>query len=231
MARAEVPRVDALGGRGQRLERGDVAGGEVLDVDVVAHAGAVDGVVVVAEDAELLALAHRDLGDERHQVVGDAGRVLADRPGLVRADRVEVAQQGEPHLRRRDGDVAQDLLLHHLGPAVGVGGEGAPVLGRAGLVGAVDRGAGGEDELVDVVLLHRADQREGGAEVVLVVVERLLDALADRLVAGEVDDRVEALGREQVLGLVVVAEVEGVRSGGSCRSATPSGPAPSGGRC
>ena len=37
----------------ERLERGDVAGGEVLDVDVVAHAGAVDGVVVVAEDASL----------------------------------------------------------------------------------------------------------------------------------------------------------------------------------
>ncbi len=36
--------------RGQRLERGHVPGGEVLDVDVVAHAGAVDGVVVVAED-------------------------------------------------------------------------------------------------------------------------------------------------------------------------------------
>ena len=66
-------------GGGERLERGDVAGGEVLDVDVVAHAGAVGGVVVVAEDLQLVAPADRHLGDVGHQVVGDAGRVLADR--------------------------------------------------------------------------------------------------------------------------------------------------------
>jgi hypothetical protein len=57
------------------------------------------------------------------QVVRDAGRVLADRAGPVGADRVEVAQQRDPPARLGRGDVAQDLLDHHLGPAVGLVAE------------------------------------------------------------------------------------------------------------
>ena len=62
----------------QVAQRGDVALGEVDDVDVVAHAGAVGRVVVVAEDLQPRALADRDLGDVGHQVVRRAARVLAD---------------------------------------------------------------------------------------------------------------------------------------------------------
>lgn len=42
------------------------------NVDLVSHAGDVWGVVVVAEDAKLLALADSRLGDVGHAVVGDA---------------------------------------------------------------------------------------------------------------------------------------------------------------
>ena len=54
-------------------------------MDVVAQRGSVGGGVVAAEDAQLLAPTDGDLRDEWHEVVGDALRVLADGPGLVRA--------------------------------------------------------------------------------------------------------------------------------------------------
>ena len=69
-------------------QRRDVAGGEVDDVDVVAHAGAVGRRVVVAEHAQPLAAPDRHLRDEGHQVVRDAdadprrsARSRARRPG------------------------------------------------------------------------------------------------------------------------------------------------------
>ena len=62
------------------LYRGDVTAREVDNVDVIAHARAVVGVVVIAEDAQMVAAADGDLRNERHEVVGDALRVLADEP-------------------------------------------------------------------------------------------------------------------------------------------------------
>ena len=84
-----------------------MAGGEVLDVDVVALAGAVGRGVVVAEDAQPVATTHGDLGDERHEVVGDPLRVLADRAGRVGADGVEVAQDRDAPRGVDVRDVAQ----------------------------------------------------------------------------------------------------------------------------
>ena len=55
-----------------------MAAGQVDNMDVVAHAGAVGGRVVIAKDVDLLQLADSDLGDVGHEVVGDAVGVLAD---------------------------------------------------------------------------------------------------------------------------------------------------------
>ena len=56
---------------------GDVAFGQVHDVNVVAHAGAVFGGVVVAEDVDVCSPADGHLADVGHQVVGNALRVFA----------------------------------------------------------------------------------------------------------------------------------------------------------
>ena len=75
------------------LEGAEVGVGQVLDVDVVADAGAVGRRVVGAEDGDVLALAERDLEDERDQV--RLGRVvLADRAVVGGAAGVEVAEGG-----------------------------------------------------------------------------------------------------------------------------------------
>ena len=105
LAGAQVADEEAAAGL-QLLDGADMAPGQVHHVDVVPHAGAVGGGVVVAKDVDLLQLAHGHLGDVGHQVVGDAVGVLADQAGLMGADGVEVAQHR--HVQ------AGVCLAHHL---------------------------------------------------------------------------------------------------------------------
>lgn len=60
------------------VEGGNVARGQVTNVDIVAHAGTVGGGVVIAKDLNGLELTHGNLRDIGHQVVGDTLGVLAD---------------------------------------------------------------------------------------------------------------------------------------------------------
>ena len=82
-----------------------MAYGQVYHMDVVAHARAVGGVVIVPEDPQLGKLSHCHLGDIGHQVVGDAIGVLAHGAALVGPDGIEVAQQDHVPLVVRFLDV------------------------------------------------------------------------------------------------------------------------------
>jgi len=57
-------------------------------MDIIADAGAVGRVVIIAEDHEPLPPPNRNLGDEGHKVVEDAAWVLADLARDMRADGV-----------------------------------------------------------------------------------------------------------------------------------------------
>ena len=65
--------------------------GEVNNIDIVADAGTVGRVVVVAEHGELLADAGSGLCEVWHQVLGHSEGQLADASRRVGADRVEIA--------------------------------------------------------------------------------------------------------------------------------------------
>eukprot|EP00406_Dinophysis_acuminata_P051647 CAMPEP_0179310026 /NCGR_PEP_ID=MMETSP0797-20121207/51953_1 /TAXON_ID=47934 /ORGANISM="Dinophysis acuminata, Strain DAEP01" /LENGTH=236 /DNA_ID=CAMNT_0021019745 /DNA_START=142 /DNA_END=849 /DNA_ORIENTATION=- len=121
------------------VHRADVAIGEVLDVDVVPHARAVRCVPVVPEDVDALALADGDLLHVGHEVGRDAPRALADLPGRVGADRVEVAEERHAELRVGRRRVHEDPLDHVLRPAVRVrAAQGPPLVDRL-LARLVDR--------------------------------------------------------------------------------------------
>ena len=98
-----------------------MAFGQVHHVDVVPHAGAVGGGIVVAEHVEMGPLAQSYLGDEGHKVVGGAVGRLPQQGAGMGSHRVEIAQQhhGKTGIGRRR--VQQYLLDHQLGAAVGVG--------------------------------------------------------------------------------------------------------------
>ena len=187
-----------------------MAAGQIDDVDVVAHAGAVRGGVVVAEDVHLFQLAHGHLGDVGHQVVGDAVGVLADEAGLVGTDGVEVAQQGHVQAGVRLADIGQDALGEGLGGAVGVGGgTHGEVLGDGHTGGvAVDGGGGAEHEVLAAILAHHIQDDQGAVEIVIIVFDGLGNALTHGLVGRELDDRrdVRALG-EDVLHILMLGHI------------------------
>ena len=130
------------------------------------------------------------------------------------SDGVEVAQQHRGEAGVGGAVVPQDLLDHHLGPAVGVGGGGFHVFGVGALVfGSVDRGRGGEDDLFAAVPLHGLQKGQGGVQIVAIVAQGDPDALAHRLKPGKVDHRVDLVFREGLLQRFAVGHVDGVDLG------------------
>lgn len=110
---------------------------------------------------------------------------------------VEVTEQGTVPLLERLAsllivaslsvdEVGDDVLNHGLGAAVGVGRADWAVLGDGDHVGdagsiAVDGGGGGEDNVVDVVALHGAEEGDAATDIDAVVLEGDLAGLADSL--------------------------------------------------
>ncbi len=122
--------------------------------------------------------------------------VLADRAGRVGPDRVEVAEQDRLH-PTAGGDVADDLLAHVLRPPVGALGAGRRILGdRNDRRLPVDGARRGEHQPPHPRVGHHLQQRDGRAQVVVVVRERLLDRLPHRLVGREVDHLVDTVDVE-----------------------------------
>ena len=182
-------------GRGvveQHLRGRDVGLGEVLDVDVVAQAGPVRRRPVVAVDGHRLARLGRPHHQRQQVRRAPVGQLRRRGPGHV-----EVAQRG-PAQTRGVGVAAHRPLPRELGLAVGARRERRVVLGdrlRARL--AVDRGARGVDDPPDPRRGHGPQQRDGAADVLLVVVQRHRDRLGHRLLRGEVHHPVERPPRGQ----------------------------------
>ena len=207
MARAGTEVVDVHSGFHVFIS-GGVPFGEVGNVNVVAHPRAVGRGVVVSEDVKFRPSADRHLGDVGHQVVRDPARVFPDLAARVGTDGIEVAQKRYRKAGVRGGEIGQDLLVHQLGPAVGVDAAGRlGLLQRHVLARSVDGRAGAEDQFVHAELRHHLAEGECRVQVVVVVFERLLDRFADRLVSGEVDHRVDLVFGEDLFELFAVADV------------------------
>jgi hypothetical protein len=157
--------------------------------------------LTVTEDEELLTLASGDLSEQREQVIGHALRVLTHDTAGVSTGGVEVAQESGVPLASLGlvsgldsvvalgvDDVGDSGLDGELGVAVGVGRAQRAVLGDGDHVGetggiSVDGGGAGEDDVVDVVADHRAEEVDGAVDVDIVIVQRLFAGLPDSLYA------------------------------------------------
>ena len=115
----------------------------------------------------------------------------------MRADRVEVAQDGDVELGMRQRHVTDGLFDVQLGAAVGIDRAEGMVLGEGEEVGhAVHRGGRAEDEGAAVLEAHFKNGQRG-VIVVAVVHERVRHGFAYGLVACEVDDRIDLVFGEQ----------------------------------
>jgi hypothetical protein len=132
----------------RRVQREQVRGGQILDVDVVADAGAVRGGVILAEDLQLLPPAGGHLEGYRDQMrLGLMPLTQRPRAGRERrSGHVEVAQTHRAKSVRQA--FVGDRHVHgQLGPSVRVGRRHRGVLAdrHSGRV-AVDRGGGAEHQ-------------------------------------------------------------------------------------
>ena len=99
----------------------------------------------------------------------------------------------------RDAGVAQHDLGHQLGRAVGRHRHERIVLCHRHARGvAVDRGGGGEDEMLHAALDGAFDQRARIHRVVLVIAERIGDRVRHHDRGGEMDDGVYAVLRHEL---------------------------------
>ena len=129
-------------------------------------------------------------------------------------DGIEIAQQHRTEVGMCCHIVGQNSLDHDLGPAVGAGGlDGRHFfLVGMGIVGTVDRRGGGENKLLAVKFLHHFQQGEGAVQIVAVVLQGLLDALAHCLKCGKVNDRIDFVGSKNLAQCVFVLAVQLVKS-------------------
>src|SRR5215211_1428405 len=200
--RAVTQVVDAVLSWSGRLERQQMGAAEVLDVDVVAHRGAVSRRVVGAEDLHGRAL-RRGLEYEGDQM--RLRMVILPEPA-ARTGHVEVAEarRGQP---AGLADGADEPVYGELGAPVGVGRQGRGRLLYRNLLGLpVDGGCGGKDQPPCTRLAHRLQKVERPADVVAVVALGLLHRLADEGERREVEHTVEAFG-ERLAGEPRVYEV------------------------
>ena len=205
MAVADVER--SGGATGAQVSEGvHMRGGQVFDVDVVAHASAIRGGVIGAKNRHLRSLAHRRLAGDLDQQCG-VGCRLADAPAGVRPRDVEITQR-----RVGEGggvcDPGEHPLGHELGSAVGIDRGRGGVLGRnATGWDAVHGGRGGEHEVPDPGREATLEERARRAGVVAVVLQRLAHRLGHDGVGREMHHRIDAVLLEQPQHRVAVADL------------------------
>ena len=114
--------------------------GEVLDVDVVADARAVGGVVVVAEDDRCLAVLQPSEHDRDEVHDGGVGEFVPAGTSDVEVTQLHGVERGSPHLRGSDL-VVDHPLADELRLTVGVDGTALEILRHHVDIGhAVGRG-------------------------------------------------------------------------------------------
>lgn len=160
--------------------------GQVNNVDVVAHACAVQCLVVAAEDVQVRKVTVDHAHYVRHQVVWDVVWTLSNESALMCSNWVEVPKRDDTPLLLAGCPVLHDLFNHGLGLSVGV--DWLYLVGlSAERVLPVDAGTRGEDEAVNLVLVNQLQQVDGATHVVLVVLKRLGHRLTHCFVGRKMD--------------------------------------------
>src|SRR5699024_12783957 len=117
---------------------------------------------IVTEERRRVATAYSNLGDAWHQVSRSAVRIFAHIARRMRANRVEVAQQGNAPVRLGFLQIGEDLFHHQLAFAVSAlwcAGREAFDVWDFGLI-AINGGGGANNKDFDVSGAHGANQAQ-----------------------------------------------------------------------
>ena len=179
----------------QFFHRHDVTVRQIHYVDVIAYASTIFGRIIVTKNRQRVATAYSNLGDVWHQVIRNALRIFAHIARRMRANRVEVAQQGNAPVRLGFLQIGEDLFHHQLAFAVRAlwcAGREAFNVWNFGLI-AINGGGGAKNKVFDVSGAHGANQAQSAVDIVVVIFQRFLYRFADGFQPGEVDHGVDSV--------------------------------------
>lgn len=154
LAGAEIVDFDALM---HVTDGGNVAAGKIDNVDKIAHAGAVGGIIIVAIDRKIRNLAGMNLHDDGHEIVRAVHGVLAEQARWVRANRIKIAQNSNFKTRIRGCGIGKNLFDHVFGLTIRTSDTltGWVVFGELdAILVTVNGGGRREDDSVHVIFLH-----------------------------------------------------------------------------
>ena len=187
LARTDIKHFYGIGLRlvEHALHRLHVGLGQIHHIDIVADTGLVWRVVVVTEYLQLLTDTHSGLCHEGDEVHGHAIGQFANECRGMGADGVEVSQDDALDGSTRVDIVLDNLLVDLLRVAVRTHRllDGSVLRHRQVLLRrlAIDGATGREDDALHVVLRHQFKQIDQRNEVIAIVEQRLLHALANGL--------------------------------------------------
>ena len=186
-----------------------MSGCKVAYVDIIAHACTIVGVVIIAENAQLLADTYCGLRDIRHEVIGDTIGVLAHRSGWMRTYGIKITEQYDIPLIISLLYVNQHFLQHRLGLAVRVRAMplGAVFRNRDNGRIAINGSRRRENQILATMLAHHVEQYKGRVHVVLIILQRLAHRFAYSFEAGKMDNGINLIVRENLLHSRSVAYV------------------------
>lgn len=165
---------------------------QVNNMDVVTDARAIWRVVIRSKNTEMWQMTGRNLLDVWQQVVWNVTGILADLSSWMSANWVEVPQGNHLDLWIGNCIILHHLLDHGLSLSVWINWlNSASFLVEWHI--AVDGGAAGEDQGVDVVRSHQLEHVDGCCDVVVVVLEGFLDRLADSFHSCEMNDTLKLI--------------------------------------
>ena len=125
-------------------------------MNVIPHARAIRGIIIIAEYSQLWKLSHCHLSNVGHQIVGDSIGIFTNGTTLMSADRIKVAKQNHIPLAICLLDITEYLLQHGLRPAVGICALSFGALLRDGHKSriAINSSAGRKYNVLNPVLSH-----------------------------------------------------------------------------
>ena len=151
-------------------------------MDVITNARAVHGIVLIAVNAQIRELPEQGAGDVGGKVVGGLlTAVLADEPGGMRADGVEVAQRGKAEVVALPREIMQEQLVEILAEPIRAAdlADNIALAVRHGFGRAVHRCRGGEHQLVHLMLFHCVEKMEGRRQVGVEISSGVFNGLRD----------------------------------------------------
>ena len=191
----------------------DVGARKIVDVDIVAEAGAVGGRVVGAEDFDVFAASGGGVDDERDEV-GLGVVVLADGAVCSSPGSIEIAE-GRKAETVGVGEGFEAVLDVELSLAVGIdGGLREGLHHGQGLGFAIGCASGGEDKFLYAIVEHGLEEAEGRDEVILVVFTGLGDGFSHISEGREMHDEFDTLIAKDLADRFGIAEVAVIKGNG-----------------